>query len=172
MFRKIRNYLLKKSSFRVAIKAGIGLSIFSWIVQRIFRVSGGCPWSVNFTSRVLHGNNLLIENNSDSVRLSLLASGGCYINAKYGITIGIDTIFSYNVVIVSEDHDLGCLNSIPESEPITIGKACWIGANSTILPGIHLGDNVIVGANSVVTKSFPDGNVVIGGVPARIIRHL
>ena len=55
---------------------------------------------------------------------------------------------------------------------IIIGKKCWIGMNSVILPGVVLGDHTIVGAGAVVTKSFVDGNCVIGGNPARIIRKL
>lgn len=46
---------------------------------------------------------------------------------------------------------------------------CFIGMNVTVLPGVTLGDNTIVGASSVVTKSFLDGNVVIAGNPARVI---
>jgi maltose O-acetyltransferase len=55
--------------------------------------------------------------------------------------------------------------------PITIGDNCWIGGNSVINPGVSLGNNVVVGSGSVVTKSFGD-NVVIAGNPAKIIRHL
>jgi maltose O-acetyltransferase len=55
--------------------------------------------------------------------------------------------------------------------PITIGNNVWISANATICPGITLGDNVVVGAGAVVNKSFPS-NVVIAGVPAKIIRYL
>ena len=46
---------------------------------------------------------------------------------------------------------------------------CFIGTNVTVLPGVTLGDNTIVGASSVMTKSFLDGNVVITGNPARVI---
>ena len=53
---------------------------------------------------------------------------------------------------------------------VKIGKNCWIGNSVTILPGVELGDNVTVGANSVVTKSFPS-NCVIGGCPAKIIKQ-
>ena len=44
--------------------------------------------------------------------------------------------------------------------------------NSVVLPGVHLGNNTIVGAGSVVTKSFMDGNCIIAGNPARIIKRL
>ena len=57
-----------------------------------------------------------------------------------------------------------------EAKEVVIGENCWLGMNSVILPGVSLGDNTIVGAGSVVTKSFMDGNCVIGGNPARIIR--
>ena len=56
-------------------------------------------------------------------------------------------------------------------KPITIGDSIWIGGHASILPGVTLGDRVVVGAGSVVTKSF-GSDVVIAGNPARIIRHL
>ena len=51
-----------------------------------------------------------------------------------------------------------------------IGDRCWIGANSIILPGVTIGNNVVIGAGSVVTKDIPD-NVVAVGSPAKIIRE-
>ena len=52
---------------------------------------------------------------------------------------------------------------------ITIGDNCFIGYKSILLPGVELGNSTIVGAGSVVTKSFPEGNIVIAGNPARKI---
>lgn len=57
-----------------------------------------------------------------------------------------------------------------ELKEVSIDDYCWIGMNVVILPGVHLGPRTIVGAGSVVTKSFPDGYCVIGGNPARIIK--
>jgi acetyltransferase-like isoleucine patch superfamily enzyme len=54
---------------------------------------------------------------------------------------------------------------------ISIGKNVWIGDKATILAGVTVGDNVIVGANSVVTKDIPS-NTMVAGVPARIIKSL
>ena len=55
--------------------------------------------------------------------------------------------------------------------PIIIGKNVWIGDKATILAGVTIGDNVIVGANSVVTKDIPS-NTMVAGVPARILKSL
>lgn len=54
------------------------------------------------------------------------------------------------------------------SAPVVIGKNVWIGVKATIMPGVTIGDNAIVGANAVVTKDVP-ANKVVAGVPARVI---
>ena len=56
-------------------------------------------------------------------------------------------------------------------KPIILHKGCWIGANSIILPGVEIGENTVVGAGSIVTKSVP-GFCVVVGAPAKIIRNL
>ncbi len=55
-------------------------------------------------------------------------------------------------------------------EPITIGDNVWFGGHCTVLPGVTIGNNVIVGAGSVVTKNIPD-NAVVAGNPAKIIKY-
>ncbi|MFC2694612.1 MAG: DapH/DapD/GlmU-related protein [Lactobacillus sp.] len=55
--------------------------------------------------------------------------------------------------------------------PVHLERNCWLGANVTILPGITVGENAIVGAGAVVTKDVPANTVVVGN-PARIIRKL
>ena len=57
------------------------------------------------------------------------------------------------------------------SKPITIGNDVWIGGNCTILPGVTIGNNVIIAAGAVVTKDIPD-NCVAAGVPAKVIKQL
>ena len=55
--------------------------------------------------------------------------------------------------------------------PIHIGKRVWIGSNATVLPGVTIGDGAVVAAGAVVTRDVP-ANTVVGGVPAKVIRHI
>ncbi|XOV91168.1 MAG: glycosyltransferase [Bacteroidota bacterium] len=96
------------------------------------------------------------------------------------IIIGDDVLVGSNVLITDHNHgDIGNLfpgktfaeQPLFSKGPIKIGNNVWIGENVCIMPGVNIGDNSIIGANAVVTKSFPN-NSLIGGNPARIIRTL
>ncbi|HEY9225504.1 MAG TPA: acyltransferase [Gemmatimonadaceae bacterium] len=60
---------------------------------------------------------------------------------------------------------------LDEAEPVVIGRNCWIGGNAYVLRGVTIGDNSIVAAGSVVTKSVPP-NTLVGGTPAKVLREL
>ncbi len=97
---------------------------------------------------------------------------GVYFQSWNGhITIGEGTWIAPGVGLITENHDPKNLEKHLDSKDIVIGKNCWIGMNSVILPGVVLGDSTIVGAGAVVTKSFPQGNVTLAGVPAKEIRR-
>lgn len=103
---------------------------------------------------------------------NVFINSGCHFQDQGGIKIGDGTFIGPNVVLATLNHGIE-----PEKrgnlypKPITIGNGVWIGGNVSILPGVVLGDNVIVGAGAVVTKNFP-ANVIIGGVPAKIIKTI
>lgn len=91
------------------------------------------------------------------------------------ITIGNGTLIGPQVGIYAVTHPLDAVERASGrewGEAVTIGKNCWIGGHATINPGVTLGDNTVVGSGAVVTKSFPQGNVLLAGVPARVIREL
>jgi maltose O-acetyltransferase len=85
------------------------------------------------------------------------------------IHIGDDFVAGPRLMINSGSHDPESL--VPQSSPIRIGNRVWCGANVTILAGVTIGDDVVIGAGSVVIKDLPSG-CVAAGVPARKIRDL
>jgi acetyltransferase-like isoleucine patch superfamily enzyme len=86
-----------------------------------------------------------------------------------GVHIGKSTLIASGVTILSHDH---CkrINNQPLLLDTRIGERCFIAVGSTILPGVSIGNEVIVGAGAVVTKDVPS-NVIVAGNPARIIRE-
>lgn len=90
------------------------------------------------------------------------------------VKIGDNVFIGPNVSIFTACHPLDAHDRnrlIEWSEPVVIGNNVWIGGSATILPGVTIGDNVVVGAGAVVTKDVPS-DVVVGGNPARIIKKL
>lgn len=90
------------------------------------------------------------------------------------VKIGDNCLIAPQVGIYTACHPLDRetrISGLECGKPVTIGNDCWIGGHAVINPGVTLGDNVVVGSGSVVTKSFPS-NVVIAGNPARIIKRM
>jgi acetyltransferase-like isoleucine patch superfamily enzyme len=89
-----------------------------------------------------------------------------------GITVEDHVLIGPKVNLITENHPL----SPPErrdlvTKPILIKKNAWIGAGSTILPGVTIGENAVVAAGAVVSKDVK-ANTVVGGVPANFIKYI
>ncbi len=90
------------------------------------------------------------------------------------VTMGDNVWIAPNTLITTINHPIspkGRRQHLGISKPIQIGNDVWIGGNATILPGVTIGNNVIVAAGAVVTHDVPD-NVIVGGVPAKVIREI
>jgi len=89
----------------------------------------------------------------------------CSINCLQQISIGSNTIFGEGVKIYDHNHsyDKEPIDVSPDRftlASITIGEKCWIGSNVTILKGVKIGNNVIIGADCLIYKSIPDNTIV------------
>ena len=102
---------------------------------------------------------------------SAIIEGSAILDKLYpqGIHIGENTLVAGGVKILSHDHCKRVGNNQPFLTHTYIGKNCFIAVDAIILPGVKIGNEVIVGAGSVVTKDVPS-NTVVAGNPAKIIR--
>ena len=90
------------------------------------------------------------------------------------VYIGNHVMIGPNTLITTVGHPLSPKarrGYMAKAAPMRIGNDVWIGGNVTILPGVTIGNNVVVAAGAVVTKDVPD-NSLVGGVPARLIREI
>jgi acetyltransferase-like isoleucine patch superfamily enzyme len=155
-------FIYKTTDYQNAITFGF------WFRQKVLNWGGNkaAYWPVHWSSKVHDVDKILV-----GVDAYPGYAGGCYITGRGGLEIGDYTQIAPNVVIVTANHDV--YDSRKHiSAPVKIGRYCWIGGGAKIMPGVELGDWTIVGAGAVVTKSFPDGYCVIGGVPARQLKTL
>ena len=142
---------------------------FIGLPSRIWGANRNIPWPVNPRTIVSNAKN--IEFNIDDIHI--FQTPGCYWqNQQAKIIIGRNCYVAPNVGLITTNHDVYDVTKHVAGKDIVLGEKCWIGMNAMILPGVTLGPHTVVGAGSVVTHSFPQGNCVIAGNPAKVIREL
>lgn len=115
------------------------------------------PIMVNLAKNVKIGKNVVIMNG-----FQVMAAGGLEIEDNVKISL--------NCVIATNNHD-PYKRDLLVCKPVKIKENAWLGVNVTILPGVTIGKNAIIGAGAVVTKDVPDNAVAVGN-PARVIKML
>jgi acetyltransferase-like isoleucine patch superfamily enzyme len=154
------------------LKAGKGILLagrFHWPMRRLSNLKLGNRVNMRGGVFLTNTDEGLITIGDDTA-----ISGHITILGDAPVTIGNDCVFAFNISLITVNHKLGWMvNPAPMStpRPISIGNRCFIGCNVTILSGVELGNNCVVGAGSIVTHSFPDGSVIAGN-PAKLIRNL
>lgn len=129
-------------------------------------IGEGCyiepPFHANMGGRHIHFGKFVYVN-----------FNGTFVDDTH-IYVGDGTMFGPNVVIATAGHPI-----LPElraqglqyNAPVHIGRNCWLGAGVIVVPGVTIGDNVVIGAGSVVTKDLPS-NVVAAGNPCKVLREV
>lgn len=111
------------------------------------------------------GKNITIGKN-------VFINSGCHFQDQGGVTIEDGCLIGAQVEFATINHGQDPAHRTDNHfAPIHLGKRVWIGSHATILPGVTIGDNSIVAAGAVVTKEVPP-NVIVAGVPARIIKSI
>ena len=96
----------------------------------------------------------------------------CRFQDQGGIEIGDGCFIGHNVTFATLDHDINPNNrTTMHPAPITLQKNVWIGSDSTILKGVTIGENSIIGAGSVVVKDIPP-NCIAAGNPCKILKYI
>ena len=137
------------------------------LLRRMFAEIGtGCyiepPLHANWAGKNVHFGNNVYANFS----LTLVDDTDIY--------VGDNVLFGPNVVLCTGTHPVDPALRARQAQynlPIHIGKNVWFGAGSTVLPGVTIGENSVIGAGSVVTHDIP-ANVVAVGTPCRVLRPI
>lgn len=151
-----------------------GLVGFIWAfrsiwIKNVLRLSSPAPWPSGLTCHISVANNIFFHPDD----LNNFQSPGTYFQNFNGcIYIGRGSYIGPNVGIITANHKLHDLDAHEEGQDVVIGEKCWIAMNTVILPGVVLGPCTVVAAGSIVNKSFPEGNELIGGVPARLLKKI
>ena len=120
-------------------------------------------------SQISIGKNVVIRpgtqlhGETSSLEISIIIEDEVLIGCGVHFYVENHNFLNSNIPIIYQGHS--------QAKGVLIKKGAWIGANSIILPGVEIGENTVVGAGSIVTKSLPKGVVAVGN-PARIIKQI
>lgn len=117
------------------------------------------PFYTDFGRNIHFGKNVFVNS-------------ACTFMDRGGIYIDDEVFIGPKVNLITINHDINPFNrNTTICKPIHIEKRVWIGVAATILPGVRIGENSIIGANAVVTKDVPS-NTIVGGNPAKVIKTI
>lgn len=137
---------------------------YNAILAELFETNG-----IGEGTRIMPGL-VVVRPGSVHIGRNCVVMNNCLMMGAGGITIEDGALVAANVQLISNNHDLYD-RQILICKPVHLKKNCWIGAGATILPGVTVGENSIVGAASVVTKDVPDNSIAVGN-PAKVIRTI
>lgn len=112
----------------------------------------------------------VVRGNSVKIGRGVVIMNNALMMAAGGITIDDGVMVAANAQLISNNHDLYD-HAVLTCKPVHLKRNCWIGAGATILPGVTVGENAVVGAGSIVTRDVED-NTVVAGNPARVVKRL
>lgn len=144
-------------------------------IRRRLALCMGTSAVVEFGRRCVLDHDMIVEcTGTLRVGEGTIFGHHCTLAARDSVTIGVDCLIAELVSIRDHDHCFDRMD-IPIRDqgftiaPVRIGKNVWLASKVSVLKGVTIGDNAIVGANAVVTRDIP-ANAIAVGVPARVVR--
>lgn len=135
-----------------------------------------CETGITLGENVRIRENTYIDSYNGSIVLedSVFIGPNCMIYGHGGLIIKKNTMIAGHTIIIPSNHNFNnyAMPIRAQGETmlgICIGENVWIGANCTILDGVHIGDNSVIGAGSIVTKNIPSYSVAVGN-PCKVIK--
>ena len=162
------NYYRKVPRNSIFAKFFINLNNLGFIRNLNF-VRLGLLRSFNFPKSTSIGKDFYCSSQEIQIGINCSLSD-TYIVAYSKVKIGDNCSFSFRNFIVTSSHEINDFSNIV-SKDIVIGDNCWITTNVTILGGVTIGNNCIIGAGSVVTNDIP-ANVFAAGNPCKVIKKI
>jgi acetyltransferase-like isoleucine patch superfamily enzyme len=136
---------------------------YNALVRELFLGHIGEGSMVRQGVHIIMGDHMTIGN-----RVSIMYNFVCM--SRGGVVIEDDVSIGANTQILTNNHD-EIDRRVLLCKPVVIRRGVWIGAGATILPGVTIGENAIVGAAAVVTKDVPANAIVVGN-PAHVVRYI
>ena len=164
---------MKKSLHWIIRHKGVlGLYLVNFMFQKVLKITSNRVNLLHFTNVISAEQGLMLVGHGEFAEHCLRINGGIMIQAANGVRLDRSVLLGPGVKIISGNHDLNDFSKPATScGPIEIDSDCWIGANAIILPEVRLLPRTIVGAGSVINRSFDVGNIVVAGNPAKIVRY-
>src|SRR4051795_11588615 len=121
-----------------------------------------------------HGTKIRVHEGECEIGAKSVLGQECTISAFQHVAIGRECVIADRVMLIDFDHGVVEVERPIRHQGIykrdvNVGSNCWIGYGACILRGVTVGDNTVIGSNTVVTKDLP-ANAVAGGTPARVLR--
>ena len=158
--------IFRKLPYQPILGYKVGNALRNWCARKLFKK---------------HGKGIVIKSmayfgTGENIEIGDYSQLGINCKVEEDFVLGRHVLMGPDVIICSSSHEYKdpdipvMLQGAKAKRAVVIGDDVWIGTRAIIMPGVNVGNHVIIGANSVVTKDIPD-YAVVGGSPARIIKY-
>ncbi len=159
--KRFESYLLDYGLFLLHTTTWIPLHSVRNLIWRLSGISLGRKSTLHTGVRVFDPSNIRVGEGT-------IIGYNCFIDGRDKVTIGDHTDIASEVMIYSQEHDLGSPDFTAHGAPVVIEDYVFIGPRAIILPGVTIGKGAVVAAGAIVTKNV-EPFTIVGGVPAKVI---